>query len=178
MLWLYCYSCFICLLRWSSKPFQRNIPSLSSNPTDLNLSLPVLQTGHNIPDKPCIVTVDVVSIEENDTKLTYFNTVTSHGGHCVSNHILISRDHSLFFSVLIFHIHVSSMWLVFVTKIPCIHSPRKYLSSEVYQWCIVQGPVLLTLLRHVANILANGSAAFFESCDAIGWNSCDMSQKR
>ena len=40
------------------------------------------------------------------------------------------------------------------------------------------GPVLLTLLRHVAKILANGSAAFFESCDAIGWNSCDMSQKR
>ena len=41
-----------------------------------------------------------------------------------------------------------------------------------------QGPVLLTLLRHVARILANGSAAFFESCDAIGWNSCDVSQKR
>ena len=40
------------------------------------------------------------------------------------------------------------------------------------------GPVLLMLLRHVARILANGSAAFFESCDAIGWNSCDMSQKR
>ena len=42
----------------------------------------------------------------------------------------------------------------------------------------VQGLVLPTLLRHVAKILANGSAAFFESCDAIGWNSCDMSQKR
>ena len=40
------------------------------------------------------------------------------------------------------------------------------------------GPVLLTLLRHVARILANGRAAFFESCDAIGWNSCDVSQKR
>ena len=40
-----------------------------------------------------------------------------------------------------------------------------------------QGPVLLTLLRHVARILANGSAAFFESCDATGWNSCDVSQK-
>ena len=39
-----------------------------------------------------------------------------------------------------------------------------------------QGPVLLTLLRRVARILANGSAAFFESCDAIGWNSCDVSQ--
>ena len=38
------------------------------------------------------------------------------------------------------------------------------------------GPVLLTLLRHVARILANGRAAFFESCDAIGWNSCDVSQ--
>ena len=43
---------------------------------------------------------------------------------------------------------------------------------------IIQGPVLLTLLRHVARILANGSAAFFESCDTIGWNSCDVSQKR
>ena len=40
-----------------------------------------------------------------------------------------------------------------------------------------QGPVLLTFLRHVARILANGSAAFFESCDAIGWNSYDVSQK-
>ena len=40
------------------------------------------------------------------------------------------------------------------------------------------GPVLLTLLRHVARILANGRAAFFESCDAIGWNSCDVSQNR
>ena len=42
----------------------------------------------------------------------------------------------------------------------------------------IQGPVLLTLLRHVARILTNGSAAFFESCDAIGWNWCDVSQKR
>ena len=41
-----------------------------------------------------------------------------------------------------------------------------------------QGPVLLTLLRHVARILANGRAAFFESCDTIGWNSCDVSQRR
>ena len=29
---------------------------------------------------------------------------------------------------------------------------------------VVLGPVLLTLLRHVARILANGSAVFFESC--------------
>ena len=42
----------------------------------------------------------------------------------------------------------------------------------------IQGPVLLTLLRHVPRILANGRAAFFESCDTIGWNSCDTSQKR
>ena len=34
----------------------------------------------------------------------------------------------------------------------------------------------LTILALV--ILANGRAAFFESCDAIGWNSCDVSQKR
>ena len=39
--------------------------------------------------------------------------------------------------------------------------------------CQIQGPVLL--LRHdaVARILANGSAAFIESCPAIGWNSGD-----
>ena len=36
------------------------------------------------------------------------------------------------------------------------------------------GPCL-AILRHdaVARILANGSAAFIESCAAIGWNSCD-----
>ena len=50
--------------------------------------------------------------------------------------------------------------------------------SVVQNSVIVQGPVLLTLLRHVARILANGRAAFFESCDTIGWNSCDVSQKR
>ena len=51
---------------------------------------------------------------------------------------------------------------------------------RVYIWQVSPqlGPVLLTLLRHVARILANGRAAFFESCDAIGWNSCDVSQKR
>ena len=40
-----------------------------------------------------------------------------------------------------------------------------------------QGPVLL--LRHdaVAIILANGSAAYFESCVAIGWNACDSISK-
>ena len=31
-----------------------------------------------------------------------------------------------------------------------------------------QGPVLLTLLRHVAWISANGIAAFIESCSPIG----------
>ena len=37
----------------------------------------------------------------------------------------------------------------------------------------MRGPVFL--LRHdaVARILANGSAAFIESCAAIGWNSCN-----
>ena len=37
----------------------------------------------------------------------------------------------------------------------------------------VQGPVLLLQHDAVARILANGSAAFIESCAAIGWNSCD-----
>ena len=36
-----------------------------------------------------------------------------------------------------------------------------------------QGPVLLPRHDAVAQILANGSAAFIESCAAIGWNSCD-----
>ena len=54
---------------------------------------------------------------------------------------------------------------------------RKYLSAD-HDWWQCQGLVLLTLLRHVARILANGRAAFFENCDAIGWNSCDVSQKR
>ena len=40
----------------------------------------------------------------------------------------------------------------------------------------VLGPVLLTFLRHVARISANGIAAFKESCAPIGQNSCDMSQ--
>ena len=36
-----------------------------------------------------------------------------------------------------------------------------------------QGPVLLLRQDAVARILANGSAAFFESCAAIGWKACD-----
>ena len=57
--------------------------------------------------------------------------------------------------------------------------PRKWLFIQVIIFRLeIQGSVLLTFLRHVARILANGSAAFFESCDAIGWNSCDVSQKR
>ena len=35
-------------------------------------------------------------------------------------------------------------------------------------WGTVQGPVLLTFLRHVARISANGIAAFKESCSPIG----------
>ena len=35
------------------------------------------------------------------------------------------------------------------------------------------GPALLMRHDAVARILANGSAAFIESCAAIGWNSCD-----
>ena len=59
------------------------------------------------------------------------------------------------------------------------HKPTVFelmIFSNIVDACL--GPVLLTLLRHVARILANGRAAFFESCDAIGWNSCDVSQKR
>ena len=32
----------------------------------------------------------------------------------------------------------------------------------------IQGPVLLTFVRHVARISANGIAAFKESCSPIG----------
>ena len=53
-----------------------------------------------------------------------------------------------------------------------------FIDSQMSRGVAILGPVLLTLLRHVARILANGSAAFFESCDTIGWNSRDMSQKR
>ena len=35
------------------------------------------------------------------------------------------------------------------------------------------GPVLLLRYDTVTRILANGSAAFIESCAAIGWNSWD-----
>ena len=55
---------------------------------------------------------------------------------------------------------------------------RFHITDPLYRAITSQGPVLLTLLRHFATILANGGAAFFESCDAIGWNSCDVSQKR
>ena len=62
---------------------------------------------------------------------------------------------------------------------PSVGQNNKMKLGQKLQTCIEgQGPVLLTLLRHVARILANGRAAFFESCDAIGWNSCDVSQKR
>ena len=63
-----------------------------------------------------------------------------------------------------------------------VFGPCGYRDGDQFAWSAPPlsslGPVLLTLLRHVARILANGSAAFFESCDAIGWNSCDVSQKR
>ena len=60
----------------------------------------------------------------------------------------------------------------------CIGGTKGWTQLELGGQAAQQGPVLLTLLRHVARILANGRAAFFESCDAIGWNSCDVSQKR
>ena len=37
--------------------------------------------------------------------------------------------------------------------------------------------ILATASCAVARILANGSAAFFERCAAIGWNSCDTSDR-
>ena len=37
----------------------------------------------------------------------------------------------------------------------------------------LQGPVLLLQPDAVARVLANGSAAFFESCATIGWKDCD-----
>ena len=58
----------------------------------------------------------------------------------------------------------------------CLAQPSHFIATNAgvqYGRLGPQGPVLL--LRHdaVARILANGSAAFIESCAAIGWNSCD-----
>ena len=38
---------------------------------------------------------------------------------------------------------------------------------------VIQGPVLLLWHDPFARLLANGSAAFIESCAAIGWKDCD-----
>ena len=40
----------------------------------------------------------------------------------------------------------------------------------------MRGPFLLLRYDAVASILAIGSAAFFESCAAIGWKDCDLRQ--
>ena len=45
--------------------------------------------------------------------------------------------------------------------------------SEWNQFWAAQGPVLLMRHDAVARILANGGAAFFESCTAIGWKACE-----
>ena len=52
-------------------------------------------------------------------------------------------------------------------------TPQMILESAHPVGLVGQGPV--SPLRHdaVARILANGSAAFFESCAAIGWKDCD-----
>ena len=46
--------------------------------------------------------------------------------------------------------------------------------NMIWNGTATQGPVLLTFLRHVARISANGIAAFKESCAPIGQNSCEM----
>ena len=40
-------------------------------------------------------------------------------------------------------------------------------------WLSLLGPVLLRRYDAVGRLLANGSAAFIESCAAIGWKDCD-----
>ena len=59
-----------------------------------------------------------------------------------------------------------------------VKEPHTVIAQSLPCSSAMLGPVLL--LRHdaVARILANGIAAFFESCDAIGWKACDVSQKR
>ena len=68
---------------------------------------------------------------------------------------------------------VETHYLTVTTKDSLTHSHFDKWKSYPCIWCITQGPVLI--LRHdaVARILANGSAAFFESCAAIGWKACD-----
>ena len=52
------------------------------------------------------------------------------------------------------------------------NGPRVKPCYEAYL-TIPLGPVLLVRHDAVARILANGSAAFFESCAAPGWKDCD-----
>ena len=66
--------------------------------------------------------------------------------------------------------------LVAVWRLGKLILPQPGISSGGRDWNYYPGslgPVLL--LRHdaVARILANGSAAFFESCAVIGWKDCD-----
>ena len=74
-------------------------------------------------------------------------------------------------SVLLQWLHVSVKMLV--QQFARIHSNHAPLWWEFkgHSWITVtmgQGPVLLTFLRHVARISANGIAAFKESCAPIG----------
>ena len=81
-------------------------------------------------------------------------------GHCASGSSLNNGLHSI-------EIDVSSNLLNWWSAMTPVH----FIS------CIMNlGPPVL-LLRHgaVARILANGDAAFFESCAAIGWKDCEAS---
>ena len=49
---------------------------------------------------------------------------------------------------------------------------QQWLKHVIRRPLLALGPVLLLRHNAVAMLLANGSAAFFESCAAIGWNSC------
>ena len=46
------------------------------------------------------------------------------------------------------------------------------------KYCSIQGSVLLLWYDAVASILANGSAAFKESCTPIGWKDCGSVKKK
>ena len=64
--------------------------------------------------------------------------------------------------ILIFNIFFLNLWYFCTKLVQC---------SENLIWTVNtdgQGPVLLTFLRHVARISANGIAAFKESCSPIG----------
>ena len=68
------------------------------------------------------------------------------------------------FSVFFFVVVILSIQSGFT----CYIYPSSVISVKLIITQTKQGPVLLTFLRHVARISANGIAAFKESCSPIG----------